>query len=222
MAVAVLDAWSGQTAGDPNSAVLGISSASDRVLVVVYFAEKSAPHGFTSITVGGVAPTGSRVETSSVSSITHIWTWYWDEAAIASMSGTTVAFSKTGTQIHHDWDYAVFSDVTGGAEYATSVDETATNSSISATSTTTADDWLIVFVNRESANRDVTDFDNLTEEWQFNTQYTCAVADGAGGDDDVALTGDGISGDWFVQLLHLKSAAAANPMMMRMMQEGHK
>jgi len=209
MAVAILDDWSGQTAGQPNGS-LTISAGSDRLLWVVFFCETGAVHTYTSMTVGTVAPTGSLIEESVASPNTFIWSWFWDEAAIASMTGTTVALTKGGTPTTVDWDYVVFSGASGGAEYGTSLDEASTsNTSISTTSVSSVNDFIAVAINRESANRDVTAYDNLTEGWQFNTDYTIAVADGAGGDDDVALTGDGISGDWLVQLLHIKAAPAA-------------
>jgi len=219
MAVTILDAWSGQTAGSPNAASLTISSGSDRVLVLSYFAEVGT-HALTSITVGTVAPTGSLVETSPDVSNQKIWTWYWDEAAIASMTGSTVALSKTGSASKHDYDYAVYQDVTGGAEFGTSVSSSsATSITVSTTSTSTSDDMIAVFANRSSANRDITAWDNLTEEWIFRTDYCIGIADGVGGDDDVLLTGDVTAGDIFVQLIHLKSAAAGNPTMIRMMTE---
>jgi hypothetical protein len=209
MAVAVLDDWSGQTAGSPTGS-LTISAGSDRLLWVVYFAETGGTHTYTSITVGTVAPTGTLVEESTASPNTFIWSWYWDEAAIASMTGTTASITKGGTPTVHDWDYIVFSGASDGAEYATSVDvATQANTSISTTSVSSVNDFIAVAINRESENRDITAYDNLTEGWQFNTDYSIAVADGVGGDDDVALTGDGFNGDWFVQLLHIKAAAAA-------------
>lgn len=222
MAVAILDGWSGQTAGAPTG-TLTVSSGSDRLLVVTYMAEVGTA-SFTSFTIGGEAPTGSLVETSPDITNQKIWTWYWDEAAITAMSDFTVSFSKTGDASKHDWDYAVFSGATGGAEFGTSVSETSANStSINTTSASSADDYIVVIINRSSPNRDVTAYDNLSEEWIFRTDYCIAVADGVGGDDTVALTGDATAGDWFVQLLHIKSTTASgNPMMTRMIHEGHK
>lgn len=218
MAVAVLNDWSGQTAGAPSGDPT-ISAGSDRGLWIVYFAEVGVAT-FTSITVGGVSPTVSLIETSPDVSNQKIWSWYWDEAAIASMSGTTISFSKTGSATKHDWDYVVFSGATGGAEYGTSVSESSSaDTSISTTSASTSSEFIAIAANRSSPNRNITAYDNLTEGWQFNTDYTIAVADGAGGDDAVALTGDGTAGDWFVQLLHIKETSN-NPMMHIMMQTG--
>ena len=219
MAVAVLNDWTGNTVAAPSGS-LTISAGSDRLLWLVYIAEVSSTHTFTSITVGGQSPTGSLVEVSPDSAEQYIWSWFWDETAIAAMSGTTVAFSKSGTASKHVWDYIVFSGANAGAEYATSVTESsAANTSISTASNSSVNDFIAVAINRSSANRDVTDYDNLTEGWQYNTNFTVAVADGAGGDDTVALTGDGFSGDWFTQLLHIK-ASTSSPMMMKALHEG--
>ena len=220
MAVSALNNWSGRQDGDPDGASLTISAGSNRTLIMVYTAE-TGTHSFTSITVGGASATGQKISVSSIESNTHIWSWYWDETAIAAMSASaTVDLTKTGTPTHHDWDYAVFQGV-DSVTYATDTDVAASNTSISATSATSVNDWLVVAINRESANRDVTAYDNLTQEWQLNDQYTTALADGAGGDDDVALTGDGFSGSWLVQLMHLKAAGAAGPaILMKYLHEG--
>jgi len=206
MAVAVLNDWAGANrAGSPNGS-LTISAGSDRLLWIVNMVETGTTNSFTSITVGTVAPTGSLVEESTNVPNSFLWSWYWDEAAIASMTGTTVAFSKSGTPGTVDWDYIVFSGASGGAEYATSTDETAVNSSITLTGTSTADDMIAVAINRNASARDVQGYDTLTEGWQYNVDYTIAVADGAGGDDTISLTGDGFSGAWLVQALHVKSS----------------
>jgi len=218
MSVSVLNDWAGQTAGKPTGS-LTISAGSGRVLWVVYFAELSGTHTFTSITVGGQSPTTSKVEESADHADTFIWSWFWDEAAIAAMSGTTLTLTESGTPSKHDWDYIVFQGALDGAEYATSVDiASADTADITTTSASTSDDFLAVAFNRTAASRDVTDYDTLTQGWQFNTDYSIGVADGAGGDDTTTLTGDGISDDWFVQLLHMK--AGTSGMLIRQQHEG--
>ena len=224
MAVAVLDDWIGQTAGSPGgSLTISAGTAGGRVLWIVYFQE-GGTKVYTSMTVGTVAATGELIEESPDTSGTHIWSWFWDEAAIASMTGTTVSFSFTGTATKHDFDYIVFEGALDGAEYATSTSSSgANNSSITNDATaSTADDFFAIAINRSASARTVDAYENLTEGWQYNVDYTLAVADGAGGDDTETLTGDGFSGDWFTQMIHMKAGAASNPPMMnRMMQEGH-
>jgi len=215
VAVSILEAWHGQTAGDPEAAVLTIPGGSDRGLVLVYFAETAATFTFTSITVGGQSPTLTRISVSTATTDNYIWSWFWDETAIAAMSGTTVVLVKTGTPTKHDWDYAVYQDAPNGAEYATFTENASTDTlTPTTTSASTADDFLAVYNNRSSNNRDITDHDNLTQEWQFNTDYTISVADGVGGDDSVGMTGDGVDGNWMADLIHIKgSSVAANPLM---------
>lgn len=207
MAVSILNAWGGQTAGSPNGASLTISAGSDRLLVLSYMSEVGA-FTYTSITVGGVAPTGTRISVNSTTTNQKIWTWFWDEAAIASMSGTTVTLTKTGSPSKHDYDYAVYQGAAGGAEFGTDVESGSTTSLTPVTtSASVADDFIAVFNNRSSPNRDITGYDNLTEEWIFRTDYCISIADGAGGDDSVAMTGDATAGDWIAQILHIKSSA---------------
>ena len=218
MAVSVLNAWSGQTAGSPDSASLTISAGSNRCLVLVYFSEVSS-FTYTSITVGGVAPTGTSIDENSSSTDNKTWSWYWDEAAIASMSGSTVALTKTGTPSKHDYDYAVFQGAAGGAEFGTTVESGSTDTIAPTTaSASTSSDWIVVTNNRSSANRDIQSYDSLTQEWQFNTDYTISIADGAGGDDTETMTGDGIADDWLAQILHIK--AGGSGMLARMLTEG--
>lgn len=215
MAVSILNDWTGFTNGDPDGASLTIGSSADRVLEVVYLAERAAGLTYTSITVGGQSPTGEKIAESSTTSVSaeqFLWAWYWDETAIAAMSASaTVVFNKTGSPVSsaEAWDYIVFAGVTGGAEFGDVVEDTAPNTVVSTPSESGVNDWITVAINRSSPNRDVTAYDNLTEGWQYNGNFTAAVADGQGGDDAVALTGDGLSGDWQVVLLLLKAAAAA-------------
>lgn len=211
MAVAVLDPWSGQTAGSPSGSSLTISAGSGRMLWLVYMSEVGA-FTYTSLTCGGVAPTGELIDTNLDVPNQKVWSWYWDEAAIASFSGSAILLVKTGTPTKHDWDYQTWSGATGGAEFGTTVSElSAANTSISTTTPSSVNDAIAVAVNRSSPNRNITDFDNLTQAWQFNTDYTLAIAGGPGGDDDVAITGDGTAGDWMTQLLHVKQSASGSP-----------
>jgi hypothetical protein len=204
MSVSVLDDWTGLTVGAPTGSA-SISAGPRRLLWLVYAAETGGTHTFTSITVGGVSPTGSLLEESTASPDNFIWSWYWDEAAIAAMSGTTITLTKGGTPVTHVWDYIVFQGAGGAPEYATSVEEVSSNdTAITAASETDIGDFIAVAINRSASARDVTDYDTLTEGDQYNTDFTVAVADGKGGDDTTDLTGDGFAGDWLVQLLHIK------------------
>ena len=202
MAVSVLNAWQGQTAGDPSGS-LTISAGTNRMLFIQYFAEKGNPSpSFTSITVGGQAPTGSSVLTEVHGGANQIsWAWYWDEAAIAAMSGTTAVLTQSNAANTEDWDYVVLQDVAGGASFDTYASDSSTDTATVSLENTT-DDWKIVTVNRTSPNRDVTSWDNVTQEWQFNTDYTVGIADALGdGTADTVVTGDGIGDDWIVQCL---------------------
>lgn len=224
MAVTILDAWTGQQAGSPHNVSLTISSGSDRLLVLSHFSEVGT-YTFTSITCGGISPTGTLAEASPDVSNQKIWTWFWDEAAIASMTGSTVSLVKTGSPTKLDYDYAVYQGAAGGAEFGTSVSGASVTSLTATTANaTTADDYIAVFNNRSSANRDITAYDNLTEEWIFRTDYLCAIADGVGGDDSVGMTGDVTAGDWFAQILHIKAGGGGGGgggALMKNLHEGH-
>ena len=211
MAVTILTDWAGLKSGSPTgSATFG--SSSDRVLFMVYMAERAASLTYTSITIGGEAPDGEVIAESSTTSVSaeqYIWAWYWEEATLAAMTSTGISLSKSATPANHVWDYITFAGAGGGAEFnANTVEASATNTSITSDNATSVNDFLVVMANRSADARNITAWDNLTEGWQHNTNFTAGVADGSGGDDTVSITGDGFSGDWMVALLRLISAGA--------------
>lgn len=218
MAVILLDDWNGFTSGSPTGSA-SITAGSSRLMWLVYIVEDTSIT-FNSMTVGGVSATGSQLSNNSSATEQYLWSWYWDETAITAMTSTSIALSKNGPTTKRVWDYATWDGVTGGAEYATAVQTGgATNSSISTVNPSSTNDMLAVAINRSAANRDVTAYDTLTEGWQRNTDFTTCVADGVGGDDDTALTGDGFSGDWLIQQLHMKASTAALAILMKNLHE---
>ena len=218
MAVAILNDWAGLKVGSAPNGPITIDSGSDRLTFCTYIVETGGTHTYTSITLGGEAPTGTLVEESSASPDQFIWSWFWNETAVAAAIATSASpsfvLTKSGTPSSEVWDYITFSGASDGATFATSGESASANTlEVTTTSATSVNDWLIVAINRSSANRDMTDYDTLTEGWQHNTGYTAAVADGSGGDDATQVTGDGIAGDIFMQLLHIKAASALGAQM---------
>lgn len=105
--------WAGNVDADPSGS-LTIPAGSNRLLMVVVqqqFNEDFFGDVNPSLTVGGQSPTYTYDHAMDPKEDVRLTLWVWDEAAIATMSGTTAAYSDSQNVQTRLWSYAVRGDV---------------------------------------------------------------------------------------------------------------
>lgn len=231
MSASIITPW----ATVANTAPVGPISpgaGSNRLLPMLMKCESALFTAVDTLTIGGVTYDG-LTKISHGTESTHIVLAWWNEASIASFSGTAVDFAdldNLGVDRIDNFTWAVY----GGVDQTTPVtlqdSDTTTNSAdtIDLTDGSSLDDQILVAVARNSGNRDVTDWGGMTElyDWQPTlSNYRAAAAAGVGGNSIITLTGDGIADDWLAGLWSINAAAAAPPggsaaLLIRRMHEG--
>ena len=213
MAVSRVGSWAAVTQGTDPSGSVTIGAGSDRILIAVVSAMKDL-FNVSVFSIGGQAATGSYEEIDTTNSPDHVnYVYYWDEATIAAMSGSTISWTSDTTVGKFAFSYATFQGVdqvipfaVQGSSYSASTD------SFDVTTTSGADDYIIVSVVRSNANRDFTNWDSLTEVFDDGpvAGIRYGAADGSGGDDITTITGDGTPDDMFAHALVLASTGSSS------------
>lgn len=223
MAATVLDAWPALDAGGPSGSP-AISSGSDRVRGYILYAESNGAWTVDTFTIGTVTFTAIFEEfREGGSSDTSLKFPYWNEAAVASRSGDAVSYNDSGApDLVDNNNHVTMQDVD---QTTPIVENTAVSSSTDALDVDTpgvADDWKSAYSARTSNNRDITDWDGLTEEWDDGAgSFRASAADGSTTDDPTTVTGDGPNGDMLLMSIVFKAPVAAPAMLAKMLEEGH-
>ena len=217
MAASVLNAWSTPIFSADPTGSLTISAGSNRCLIVATQCERNS-YSVSTFTVGGQAYTYQYevIETSTAPDLIGRF-FIWNEAAIAAMSGTAVAYSDTvSVPGKHAWSYAVLQNVLQtslGADQFDTAFHASTNA-LDITTTSSSDDYVVVGCTRLAASRDLTDWDTLSEIYDgtdSNSFFRAALGAGAGGDNTTTVTGDGTADEMLLISFVALDSAGAEP-----------
>jgi hypothetical protein len=206
----ILQDFNAITTGDPNGVELTIAAGrGKRLLIMLCWDEESGVNTINPFTIGGQTYTGT-FHLEHTTEDTQVWVFYWDEADLDLRANENVTF--TDTQAISAWQYGIYD----GVDQTTSIEEVATeiaentSDTLVITSTSDANDYLLAIVARNSGNRDVTDWDTLTELGDVNPgTHLAASGTGIGGDASTTLTGDGIADDWLAGMYRINGTTAA-------------
>ena len=221
MSVSILDNSIGVQTGTPNSSSPTISAGAQRVAVLpLQFTIAGDETFLNHMRMGGVDYTAARIVKGIFSVNEYNWIFVWDEPAIASMVGTAISTSQTRSPSNQHWDFTVYQDVSGGFDFAPTVQDDESNTS-DMDYASDPEDMKHLVVARKAANRDITDFDDFpsaggqpTNGWQTNEsgKTTFAQAYGVGGQQVTTYVGDGFTGNgpWLSDMLMLRGEAGVN------------
>tara|TARA_Y100001951_G_scaffold99273_1_gene101072 strand:+ start:2574 stop:3614 length:1041 start_codon:yes stop_codon:yes gene_type:complete len=208
---AVAQDWQSLINSDPTGTAT-IGSGTNRLLVVVQTAEYSSSFSVSAMTVGGQSATGSYSVDQQTTGTAHstINAFWWNQSALEAMSGNGISYADNAPLSKRHFNYITLKDVNQTAPVSTSTIFTDNVNSVDLATTSDSDDYVIAVVARNSGNRDVTDWDTLTEAWDDGDDgYRTAAADGSGGDDTTTITGDGIDDDFLVMGLVIKDVSGS-------------
>jgi len=207
---AVAQDWQPLINSDP-AGTITIGSGANRLLVVVQTAENAGSFTVNTMTVGGQAATGSySIDNATVAAHSIINAWWWDQATLQAMSGNYINYSDDTALSKQHFNYITLKHVNQSSPVATSMIYEASADEVDLTTTSNADDIILAIVARESGNRDIRNWDTLTEAWDDGSDfYRTAAADGAGGDGTTTITGDGISHNLLAMGLVIKDVSGA-------------
>lgn len=217
MAAIILDAWSTPIFSADPTGSLTISAGSNRCLIVAQQAERNS-YSVSTFTVGGQSYTYQYevIETSTAPDLIGRF-FIWNEAAIAAMSGSAISYTDTvAVPGKFAWSYAVLQNVLQTSLGADQFD-TAFNASTDAldvTTTSTANDYVVVSSTRLAASRDITNWDTLTEVYDStdsNSFYRASLGAGAGGDNTTTVTGDGTADEMLLISFVALDSAGTEP-----------
>lgn len=205
---AVAQDWQPLINSDP-AGTITIGSGANRLLVVVQTAENANSFTVNTMTVGGQAATGSySIDNATVAAHSTINAWWWDQTKLQAMSGNYISYSDDATLNKQHFNYITLKHVDQSSPVATSMVYQASTDEVDLATTSNADDIILAIVARESGNRDIRNWDTLTEAWDDGSDnYRTAAADGAGGDNTTTITGDGISHNLLAMGLVIKDVS---------------
>ena len=205
MAVAVNNAWQTITAGTSGSSgepsgTVTISAGSDRMLVFGQIINQSGQLTISTLTVGGQAASYTRdyfVDngTNDLQLQMHIW----NEAAIAAMSGTTISYTDDDTYpAPAGWSFGGWENVKQEDPFTATVpvdeDNDLDGQTLNLTTTSTANDYIILLGVDSSANRAPLTADTLTRQQEYSvSNVAMAFFDGAGGDGTTTFSNDAVA-----------------------------
>lgn len=188
-----IGSWSALTHGSDPTGSLTIGTGLSRMFVLTWQIERAAPIAVT-ITVGGQPPSHTFEYDLDAAVDEQIKIFLWNEAAITAMSGTAVSYSDDSTSSARlSWAYATYQNVmqTTPAQDATG---NVSTTSLSLTTTSTANDMIVACVGDSAINRVPFDYDTLTEQLVYSASNVAhGIADGAGGDATTVLSNDTIA-----------------------------
>lgn len=139
--------------------------------------------------------------------------WIWNEAAVASMSGTTVSGATGGSDNIHCWGVIDDADQTVlGAWDFTSY--TGASSTPSVTSTATSSDYVLIAAIVAQSSRTLDDWDTFTERGETAGTASHGLASGVGGDGTTVVTLSS-SGETTLTALVFLDGATSNTALLR-------
>lgn len=200
--------WAALSSAQPSGTVT-IGGGSNRCLILVQTAEFSGSFS-ASVAIGGQAATGTTARRLQTTAWSHIFFWWWDETALQAMSGNTISYDDESgggpislSKTH--FSYITVQDVDQTSPVNTAFNTVALSNTIDVGTVSDSNDYAIVAVVRDSANRDITNWDTLSEVWDDGGSfYRSALGSGAGGDNATTVTGDGFDADFLVVSLVIK------------------
>lgn len=209
MAVSVLNNWTANVDGIPNG-VMTIGAGTQRLAVLAYTAEFTSELSPSGISIGAQNPTGQHLQFwDNGTSDQHVYFWWWNQATIDLFNDNDID-GNFGVNVptKHNWSFAVYEGVNQSSPVTAAGGNTSTDS-LAVSSTSSADDYDVVAVSRSSANRDITSWDTLTEQWNdADDGYWTGLAHGTGGDATITIVGDGVPGDITHAHLIINAASA--------------
>jgi hypothetical protein len=158
--------------------------------------------------IGGVTATGQETISIETSGFQHAFAYWWDEDAITSWADNDIDFEDGISAPTQVWSFIVFAGVNQTTPVVSASGSSASSNTLNVSSTSGSGDRDLVVAARSSGNRDVTNYDTLSEGYQDNTGFTSCACEGAGGDATITLTGDGVASDWLYTHLLIQEATA--------------
>jgi len=197
MAVSVLNAWTANVDGVPNGVMTIGAGTGERLAILAYTAEynEQLTEDFS---IGGVAPTSEKLQFwENGASDQHVYFWWWIESAITSFTDNDIDGSfGAQTPAKHNWSFAVYDGVDQTTPVTAAGATNTSTDSLDITTTSTSNDYDVVAVSRSSANRNLTSWGTLTEQWaDADDAYWTGLGHDVGGVTPITLTGDGTAAD---------------------------
>lgn len=177
---------------DPDnwSGTLSVGAGSNRMLVFMLMCENSSQLIVDTFTIGGQSPSYSGYMYQNASPDNNVMVWIWNESAIGSMSGVSIAYHDNATNKKNAWSFATYKDVLQETPAITTNYVTG-GQTFDLTTTSDADDMVVAAMIDRSNNRHPFDADSLTEQIEeHSAQMAISIADGSGGDDTTTVTND--------------------------------
>jgi len=196
---AAADGSSGWTCQESKPATVTIDSGSNRLFIMYAVEEVDSGVTMDVATIGTVAETETfgYTETGATNDSQH-YVWIWNEAAIASMSGTTVvATDSTGTDGTFIWGTVTNADQTALSAFDDTSFTDNTTQYIEVTTTSSMGDLIIVTAMRHAnTSGDFDSFDTLTIGCQNSPESSrdIGLGSGNGGDGTTRVTHTNVSG----------------------------
>jgi hypothetical protein len=212
MAVARAAAWDANNFNEPTGTVPP-EAGSDRLLVVMQLGKLNGGFTVSTFTIGGQTfDEEHEILVDDGVSDVYVKFYVWKEAKIAAMSGSTISYTDDATQSNTMFTYATFTGVDQTTPTTFTTYGSTSTDSATLTTTSTANDYIVIGTARNPLARDVTDWDTLTELFDTGSaDFRQAAADGAGGDNSSVLTGDGTAGSWAAGALVIHAVSTSVP-----------
>lgn len=209
MAVSVAQAFINIATGGPDAITATVGSGTSRILVFVNWDEDATTNIINPFRIGDQAFTGS-FNWNHGTETTQMWLHYWDEAALDARSNSVITF--TDTQNVSGYIYGTYEGVDQTTPLTELDQEEAENAAANLTlsGSSTSADYLLAIATRANGNvnRQVTDWDSLTEIDQLNpAAHQCMAGHGLGGDTDTLLQ-SATSDDWLAALMKVNALAS--------------
>lgn len=210
MAVSKTQDWAAIVSTKPTG-TLTVGPGTNKTVILVSFAERTQGDFTASCGAGGVSATGVRktaFEFEGTSATLVINTWYWNQAALDSWSGNTISHTEDPVVQHQGFTYATFASTDQAGPVFTSAAVSTANTLAVGTVGSSAD-YKIVNVARDGHNRDLTNWDNLSEQIDLaiNSVFRIGLGDGQTDDTSTLITGDGISDSILLQGVVIRAYA---------------
>ena len=187
MAVTKVQDWSTATEGDPSGSPT-IGSGSNRLLLLSLNYEWTGTLTVDppTLTIGGQSYTDVHrlyLDYSGGGDDLYVFLYYWNEAAIAAMSGSAISFSDGEAAAKQAWSVATFAGVnqTTPVTFTDATGEAVTQSApLSLANLGSTGDYVVISTSARGTQNILWD-GNITEQWQ--------VIDSDGGGAAFALAG---------------------------------
>ncbi len=221
MPVTILDAFTSEIDAEPNGSPT-ISAGAKRAAILCVHAEHGLSLSVSVMTIGGQTFTSSEeLEIDDGVDDMFLYRYEWNEAAIAAMSGTTIAYTDDQTLTKRGWSFGTYQDVDQASfpKGTFTANEIGSVTTIDVVTTSVAGDRIIVFAMAKNPAILYSTWDTLSEVVDVGPSgMQMGVGEGSGGDSPTTVTSS-VGSSQVLNAIVL--GAASNPMMVKMMQESH-